>query len=115
MSHEHYKNLIDTLYECASECIHCEMACLEEQDVKMLERCIRLDMECAETCIYSAKMLSMGTEFSSDIIALCSRICEECAEECEKHSQKMDHCRTCAEICRKCYEECRSMADVNVM
>ncbi|HEX2919696.1 MAG TPA: four-helix bundle copper-binding protein [Bacteroidales bacterium] len=108
MSHEQFKDVIDALYKCATDCIHCEVACLEEDNVKGLVQCIKLDRECSETCIFAAKMLASDPEMSTDILNLCASICDLCATECEKHAGHMEHCKVCAESCRECAEACRS-------
>ena len=107
MSHEQNQGLIDALANCAAECNHCATACLDEQDVKMLARCIKLDIDCSEICQLAASYVSRGSEHAQRILNECAEICEACAEECEKHSH-MDHCRRCAEVCRSCAELCHS-------
>lgn len=114
MSHRQYEGLIDTLNQCAAECIHCENACLEEDNVHELVRCIKLDRDCADVCLFTAKMLTAGSEFSTEVIQLCAKICDACGDECERHASKMDHCRACMEACRRCAEECRSVAHSGV-
>ena len=47
MAHEQNKKLIEVLSNCVAECSHCASACLEEQDVSKLSRCIKLDIDCA--------------------------------------------------------------------
>jgi hypothetical protein len=113
MSHEQFEGVIDALNQCALDCIHCEVACIEEDNVHELVRCIRLDRECSETCLFTAKMLAADSELSRDILNLCARICDMCGEECEKHASHMKHCRICSESCRMCAEECRSFVKVN--
>jgi hypothetical protein len=113
MSHEQFSSLIDSLNQCAIDCIHCADACLDEENVKGLARCIRLDNDCADTCIFTAKMLARDSEFSSEILNFCAMVCDACGDECEKHAGHMEHCRVCAESCRQCAEECRSFAKVN--
>lgn len=113
MSHEQYTKVIDTLYQCATDCIHCENACLDEENVKGLVRCIKLDRDCADFCLFTARALAADSEFSSEISLLCAKICDACADECEKHSMHMDHCRVCMESCRRCAEECRSVVSVS--
>lgn len=105
MSHEKHKETIDLLLECATECNHCASACLDEQDVKMLARCIKLDLDCAEICYLTASFLSRGSEHAEHLMKECAEICEDCAKECEKH-QHMEHCKRCAEICHECAEAC---------
>ena len=109
MAHnETYQTCIDACLKCASICNHCASACLEEEDVKKMARCIQLDMECAATCYAAAQVMSMNGQYAEEICRICADICFACGEECEKHSN-MDHCRECAEACRKCAEECRKM------
>jgi hypothetical protein len=105
MSHERHIVVIETLNRCAIECSHCAMACLDEEDVKMLAQCIRLDLDCAEVCRTAASLLSRGSEHGEHLLKECVEICNACAEECEKHSH-MEHCRRCAEECRLCADEC---------
>jgi len=42
--------LVRTVTACQAACNNCFDACLEEDDVKMLAECIRLDRECADAC-----------------------------------------------------------------
>jgi hypothetical protein len=113
MSHEQYIEVIDALNQCVTDCIHCGTSCLKEENVKGMIRCITLDRECAEICIYTSKMLASDSEFSGDILNLCSKICSACGDECGKHASHMEHCRICAESCRKCAAACRQMVRVN--
>lgn len=115
MSHEEYREIISSLYQCAIDCIHCENACLEESSVKGLVKCIRLDRDCADACLFTAKLLAGETEFSDEITTICGKICDACAEECEKHASHMEHCKVCAESCRKCAKDCRSLVKVYAM
>ena len=107
MSHEENRGLIDVLAKCAAECNHCATACLSEKDVKMLERCIKLDLDCAEICLLAISFIARGSEHAQHILNECAEICEACAKECMKHSH-MDHCRKCAEICKRCAELCHT-------
>jgi hypothetical protein len=109
MSHEKNIGLIDALNNCAIECSHCAMACLDEEDVKMLAACIKLNIDCAEVCRLTASLLSRGSMHGNHLLKECVEICEACADECEKHSH-MEHCKKCADVCRHCAEECSEMA-----
>lgn len=108
MSHEQNNALIEALARCAAECSHCASACLDEDDVKMMVRCIKLDIDCSEICQLAISYVSRGSEHVSQILKACSEICSACAEECEKHADHMDHCRRCAEVCWECAEACES-------
>ncbi len=109
MSHEKNQGLIDVLNNCATECSHCAMGCLDEEDVKMLIVCVKLNIDCAEVCRLAASLLSRGSAHGVHLLHECAELCEKCADECEKH-QHMEHCKKCADVCRHCAEECSAMA-----
>jgi len=102
------QNLIDALNECVAACNNCASACLGEEDVKMMARCIQTNIVCAEICSTTAKVLAFDSSVSEEMVDLCRKICSECAAECEKHD--MEHCRHCAGVCRKCEEACSAYA-----
>ncbi|MGM0804664.1 MAG: four-helix bundle copper-binding protein [Bacillota bacterium] len=89
------------------ECNHCFDACLNEEDVKMMAECIRLDRACADICSFAATAMSSNSPFINEICSLCAQICEACGNECKKHDH--EHCQRCAEACFKCAEACRRM------
>ena len=106
-AYHHYKNCIDACLACAALCNHCASSCLQEEEVKMMARCIQLDMECAALCYAAAQLMSLGSANAEAICELCAKACEACAEECGKHQTK--HCQECAEACRQCAAACRAM------
>ena len=87
----------------------CAASSTEEDDIKMMARCIRLDMECAAICYAAAQLMSMGSDRAKELCRICADICQECGDECGKHTHSK-HCQECAEACRRCAEECRKMA-----
>ena len=109
MTHETNQSLLEALNNCAATCNHCATACLDEQDVKMLARCIKLDFDCADICLLTASFVARDSEHANHLLKECAEICEACAEECEKHTH-MEHCRKCAEACRHCAEACLQTA-----
>ncbi len=109
MSHEKHQKAIQLLNDCAAECNHCTTACLDEQDVQMLSKCIKLDTDCAQICSLTASLLARGSEHGEHLMKECADVCNACADECEKHVD-MEHCKKCAEACRACAEECSAMA-----
>lgn len=111
MAHQNNKSLIESLSNCAMECNHCATACLDEQDVKMLSTCIKLDIDCADVCQLTASLIARSSEHGFHLLKECAEICDACAEECEKHAQHMEHCKVCAEECRRCAEECRAVTE----
>jgi len=111
MAHQQNKSLLAALSNCAAECNHCATACLDEQDVKMLAQCIKLDIDCADICALTASLIARGSQHGIHLLKECTEVCNACADECEKHAQMgMAHCKTCAAACRQCAEECIKMA-----
>ncbi|GGG18384.1 four-helix bundle copper-binding protein [Pontibacter sp. FD36] len=100
------RELVSVLAECAAACNYCAVSCLQEDDVKMMERCIRLDLDCAAICKMALDYVSRDSTMKRDVLDLCARVCRECGAECEKHSH-MEHCRMCAEACRRCEQACQ--------
>lgn len=103
---KHMYDLINELAECQAACNFCFNACLEEADVQMMTRCIKLDKDCSEICGLALSLVASDSEFSEDILELCIAACEACAEECKKHNY--EHCQECAKACQKCAEACRN-------
>ena len=108
MSHEKFQKQINALFECATMCEHCSSSCLEEEDVKMMAGCIRLDRDCADICRLTATLLSRGSEHGIHLLKECIEVCESCAKECKKYT-RMQHCKQCAEACDKCVDVCSEM------
>lgn len=103
---------IDACFECAQTCTACADACLGEQDLQMLVRCIRLNLDCADVCEATGRLLSRQTEPDWGVLRrqleACAYACAACGAECQKHAtgMNMEHCRVCAESCRRCKEAC---------
>ncbi|WP_058305955.1 four-helix bundle copper-binding protein [Gracilibacillus massiliensis] len=108
MSHQNYQDLLETLHDCMTECNHCFDACLQEDDVKMMAECIRLDRECADICGYLEAAISRNSPFIKELAAVCVKICTACGEECKKHQH--DHCQKCADACFNCAEACKKLS-----
>ena len=99
---------IEACNACAITCNHCASACLQEDNVKMMVRCIALDMDCAALCHLAAAAMARGSEHAKAICALCAEVCQSCGDECAKHDH--DHCQQCARDCHACAKACRAMA-----
>ncbi|WP_066508531.1 four-helix bundle copper-binding protein [Rufibacter sp. DG15C] len=102
-----YKPAIDALLACIAACDHCATACLQEEEVKKMARCIHLDLDCADYCGLAASFLSKGSEHARLVLRQCVEICEACAVECERHAH--EHCIACAQACRNCIEACQEL------
>ena len=108
MTQQQFESCIEACNACADACDFCAASCLKEDDVKMMARCIALDMDCAQICRSAAAYMARGSEFAGLICAACAEICDACGDECGKH--QMSHCQECAQACRRCADECRRMS-----
>jgi hypothetical protein len=103
-----FDSCIEACNACADACDACASACLQEDDVKMMARCIALDVDCAAICRLAAGFMARGSEHARALCRACAEVCQACADECARHPH--EHCRRCAEACRRCAEECRAMS-----
>lgn len=106
-----YAEALKALSTCAEICSSCADACLSEKDhLEHLRRCITTNLNCADICTATARVLMRQTETPHDLVHAqmhaCIVACQHCAEECESHSEEHAHCRICAETCRYCQERC---------
>lgn len=109
-------DVLHELEQCRQVCTLCADACLSEDMVAELRRCIRLNLDCAALCAVSAEILGRQTEGDAQVIAAtldaCAAACDACAQECERHAEMHEHCRTCAEACRRCADACRQAMEL---
>lgn len=98
VNHEH----MQTLMKCYSICSSCSKMCIEEN---MPETAI-LCGECADICGLAIKLHSADSPFNTEMMQLCSDVCEKCADACGKMNN--DHCQQCAEICHECADACKN-------
>ena len=105
--------VIDSLVACAQACTACADACLAEDSVAELRRCIRTNQDCADICATTARVLSRQTAYDADVtralVQACVQACRTCGDECASHADHHEHCRICAEACRACEEACREL------
>lgn len=101
---------IEECHDCAQTCASCADASLAEGDVKMLARCIRLNLDCTDMCTATGALATRHLVIESailrEILAACALTCRRCQEECAKHASHHAHCRVCAEVCARCSEAC---------
>ncbi|MFN2361634.1 MAG: four-helix bundle copper-binding protein [Marinobacter sp.] len=106
------KNALDACiaacYRCASICDHCAVACLSEENVAQMARCIQMDMDCADACRFTAGAMARDSECFTTITRMCAEICKACGDECSKHDH--EHCQDCARSCLECADICKELA-----
>jgi hypothetical protein len=103
---------IEACFDCTQTCSACADACLGEEMVGHMRRCITMCLNFSDVCATTGRILSRQTAFEPAMaraaLQACAEACRLCGEECEHHAQEMDmeHCRVCAEACRRCERAC---------
>lgn len=104
---------IEDCFGCEQACTACADACLAEDQLQMLRKCIRTDLDCADICATTGRILCRQTETDTGVVRAqleaLQKVVRACAEECEKHSSRHEHCRICAEACRQCEKSCSEL------
>jgi hypothetical protein len=99
--------------QCATACTICADADLAEADVAEMTRCIRLCLDCADTCIAAGRIVARQTARDDAlvraVVAACRTACAACAEECARHAEHHEHCRLCEQDCRRCEQACAAL------
>lgn len=104
---------IEACFECGQTCTACADACLSEDMVADLTKCIRTNLDCADICLTTGKALSRHTGYDANLtkafLGACAAACKACGDECSQHAEMHEHCRVCEEACRRCAEACRDL------
>ena len=104
---------IAACFECEQVCTACADACLSEDMVAELTKCIRTNLDCAKQCATTGRALSRHTGYDANLnrafLEACAAACKACADECEQHADMHEHCKVCAEACRRCEQACRGL------
>lgn len=105
--------VVDTLVACSQACTACADACLSEDMVAELRKCIRTNLDCADICDTTARVLSRHTGYDANLtramLQACVQACRSCGDECAAHAGHHEHCRVCAEACRACEQACTEL------
>jgi hypothetical protein len=104
---------IDECFTCAQTCTACADACLSEEMVAELTKCVRTNLDCADICDTTGRVLSRHTGYDANltraVLDACATACKTCGDECDRHANMHEHCRICAEACRRCEQACREL------
>src|SRR6267154_1601380 len=105
---------IEECLDCAASCTACADACLGESELAELRGSVRLNLDCADACEATGRIVTRQT--SPDLrlikatVEACAVACLACAEECDRHAAHHEHCRVCATVCRRCKQACDELA-----
>jgi hypothetical protein len=98
---------IKSLQQCHAICSSMAFThCLELGGEHARPQHLRLMMDCAALCAFTADALGRKSQFHSQFAALCAEVCETCEKDCEA-LQDMDDC---VRACRECAQRCRDIA-----
>src|SRR3954466_12682824 len=104
---------IEKCFSCAQACTACADACLSEQMVAELVKCVRTNLDCADICDTTGRVLSRHTGYDANltrsVLEACAAACKACGDECASHASMHEHCRICGESCRRCEQACRNL------
>jgi hypothetical protein len=106
---------IDAANACAVVCSACASACLSEDHPREMAVCVRDDLDCADICTTTARVLARLNEsdrqLTLSLLATCIEACVECAGSCSPHAEHHEHCRLCAQACAACEQACQALLD----
>jgi hypothetical protein len=104
---------ITACFECSQVCTACADACLSERMVSDLTKCIRTNLDCADICDTTGRVLSRHTGYDAHltraVLQACMQACQSCGDVCTEHAAMHQHCQVCAESCRSCEQACRDL------
>ena len=115
LDHDKLRECLEACFACEQVCTACADACLAEDTVTELTKCVRTDLDCADICATTGRVLSRHTHYDANltrsVLEACAQACRSCGDECAQHADHMDHCRVCADACRRCEQACRDLID----
>ena len=101
---------IDAISDCAQACAADADDDLSELNVTEMVTCIRLCLNCADVCTFTAAVISRPAGYDANVttplLEACAAIWKSCGEECQRHAEMHAHCRVCAEACRRYEQAC---------
>ncbi len=104
---------IEACFACAQTCSACADACLAEDMVADMRKCIRTNLDCADICDTTGRVLSRHTGYDANltraVLEACRAACKACGAECSEHATMHEHCRICADACHRCEQACDAL------
>ncbi len=98
---------ITALQHCHATCSSMAMThCLEMGGEHARPQHLRLMLDCAAFCAFTADALGRKSQFHTGFAALCAEVCETCEKDCEALGDMDD----CVQACRVCATACRQIA-----
>src|SRR5882757_5948372 len=98
---------IKALQHCHATCLSMAMVhCLEMGGEHARPQHLRLMLDCAGLCAFTADAFGRKSQFHNRFAALCARVCETCEKDCAALGGMED----CVQACRECARLCTEVA-----
>ncbi len=98
---------IQALQHCHITCLSMAMThCLEMGGEHARPQHLRLMLDCAGFCAFTADALGRKSQFHNRFAGLCAEVCETCEKDCAALGDMED----CVEACRDCARLCVEVA-----
>ena len=98
---------IEALQHCHATCLSMAMThCLEMGGEHARPQHLRLMLDCAGLCAFTADALGRKSQFHNRFAALCADVCETCEKDCAALGDMKD----CVQACRDCARLCTEIA-----
>jgi hypothetical protein len=98
---------ITSLQNCHAICSSMAMThCLEMGGEHARPQHLRLMLDCAAFCAFTADALGRKSQFHTRFAAQCAEVCETCEKDC----QALGNMDDCVQACRNCAAVCRQIA-----
>ena len=99
---------IQSLQHCHAICSSMALThCLEMGGAHARPQHLRLMLDCAALCAFTADALGRKSQFHSGFAMLCAEVCETCEKDCEALGGMEDCVRACGECALCCREVAR--------
>jgi hypothetical protein len=109
---------VEACFNCAQTCLRCADACLGEKALDELRHCIRINLDCADICYVTGRVIARQTTSDSPVLEAqldaCLTTCHVCGETCAQHGESYEHCKICASVCFHCEDTCKQLFALSV-
>jgi hypothetical protein len=96
---------------CESACLACAEVCLSDCEIEQLAMCIRLSLDCAESCWSARSLVADALVVAPALVRSrlgeCELACAACAAECRRQGGMLEPFAACARACVYCEQLCR--------
>lgn len=98
---------IAALQHCHATCQSMAMThCLEMGGEHARPQHLRLMLDCAGFCAFTADALGRKSQFQTRFAALCAEVCQTCGDDCAA----IGNMEECVASCRDCVTVCRELS-----